>query len=109
MAIIHITRSEPRSTRRRKLRFDPVQHQEAGWHLACIHDYLVAISSAVRNSYPRDTEVFRLADRLSEQVDRLRIELENAAFIEHPACVSVNWYFPHPEDRRAPWLPDEAA
>jgi hypothetical protein len=73
MSSYHNTSTTPAPSWRRgarKPRLSPGAHREAGHHLACIHDYLTAISAAVCNAYPRTSEAHKLARGLSEQVDR---------------------------------------
>jgi hypothetical protein len=85
----------------RKPRLNAERHQQLGKELAWLHNYLVYRSAEILNAYPRTSEAYKRANRVYEQVDRLRWALENQAFEDCPDA-EVAWYAPSMPDRYPP-------
>lgn len=78
------------------------RHQELGPELAAIRDRLLHLSVEIGNSYPKHSRIFRLTERITDVLDSLRSDLEEAMFREnhdHPS-LSTQVYYPTGEDRR---------
>lgn len=80
------------------------RHEEIGLELARTRDRLAVLGAEIANAYPKNGRAGRLALAAAEPLDRLRCELEDRMFAEHPGedRATTHVYYPSPEARRSP-------
>lgn len=72
-------------------------HQSMGAELHAIRGRLMAVGSLVLHAYPKQSRTLRAYLDATGALDHLRSELDNAAYLEHPADFSPKWYYPGPD------------
>ena len=80
-------------------------HLRMGIELASIRDRLVSLSVLISNNYPAGSRLELAARRMTEKIDEVRSQFDNAVVHEFrdtlPINVLMSVYYPDPEDRVA--------
>ena len=72
----------------------PETHHRVGAQLHDIRNSLLHLVCEIGRSYPKNRIHVRHLDRALNSIDRVRSELENAFFREHPGEARIDAYYP---------------
>jgi hypothetical protein len=71
------------------------QHREIGSTLHAMRDYCEHLSAIMGRAYPSRSPVLRSLSYVRMYLSKLRSELEDAMFKEHPNEGDLHVYYPH--------------